>query len=475
MDVVEVLQKGQTEPFAAAVTDIEGELPAALDGTLLRNGGGRMRVGDDRLAFLDGHALIAALDLKDGEAYFRAVHPDTETRREELAANRVTRRRVFTNLRGWWRNAFNLKLGNSACHDVYAWGGKVYASDLGEHYALTPPALSTAGVERWESVLEKDELLAPMPRDDAARGTLVAYAMRRSPSGDSFSFVEVDEKLGKVARTASVPLTGIIHDQGFTERWYAALQIPASPKPLPALLGTAPLWWAFGWRDEGPTLILVPRGREGAPVKIRLDTTLRTAFHILNAHDDGDEVVIDAIGYDGPIHFDFLMPAAEGKPHRAGPANHIVRIRARPADGTAEVTPFEGASGEAPEVAPAIHGKPYRAAWFAALPNASPEPNAYVLTHKIGRLDVETGEVTTWDAGPGFQVSPPAFAPDPTSDDPEAGWLLTWVLDLAKETTEVVVHDAHDLAAGPIARVKLGAYLPATSHSRFAPGLRVRA
>ncbi len=45
----------------------------------------------------------------------------------------------------------------------------------------------------------------------------------------------------------------------------------------------------------------------------------------------------------------------------------------------------------------------------------------------------------------------------------------------AKETTEVVVHDAHDLAAGPIARVKLGAYLPATSHSRFAPGLRVRA
>lgn len=476
MDVVEVIEKSQPEPFAQAIAEIEGTLPAGLDGTLLRNGAGRMQIGTDRVSFLDGHGMIAALDVKDGAAFFRVVHPDTEMRREELAAGRMTRRRVFTNLPGWWRNVFNLKLGNPGCHDVYAWGGKVYASDLGEHYALSVPKLETTGPERWASVVEPDEYLAPMPRDDHAKKSLIAYALRRSPSkGDSVSFVEVDEKLGRVARTASVPLTGVIHDQGFTERWYATFQIPAAPKPLPALLGTAPLWWSFGWRDEGPTLILVPRGRDGEAVKIRLDTPLRTVFHVINAYDDGDEVVIDMIGYEGPIHFDFQMPAAKGRAKRPGPENRIVRVRANPAAGTAEVIPFAGAHGEAPEVAPAVHGKRHRAAWFAALPSgAAAEPTAYVLTRRIGRLDVESGEVTTWDAGEGFHVSPPAFAPDPSADDPEAGWLLTWVLDLRKETTEVVVHDAHDLAAGPVARVKTGAYLPATSHARFVPGLRTR-
>lgn len=477
MERIDVIDKGQTESFAREITDIEGTLPAGLDGTLLRNGAGATSVGEDRVAFLDAHALVAALDVRDGRAYFRAVHPDTAARREELAAGRLTRRRVFTNLRGWWKNAFNLELGNSACHDVYAWGGKVYAADLGEHWALTAPSLATEGPERWSSVVERDELLAPMPRDDVARGRLVAYALRRSPSkGDSLAFVEVDEALGKVARTAAVPLKGIVHDQAFTDRWYATFQIPVTPKPLPALLGTAPLWWAFGWREEGPTLILAPRGREGEAVKVRLDASLRTIFHVINAYDDGDDVVIDAMGYDGPVLFDVVMPAAKGRAHRTPPNNRIVRVRATPANGTATVEPFEGAFGEAPEVAPAMHGKRHRAAWFAALPSGlEREASTYLFARRVGRLDVESGEVTSWDAGEGCHVSPVAFAPDTSSDDPEAGWALAWVLDLAKETCDVVVLDANDLPAGPIARVKLGAYLPATSHTRFAPGLRTRA
>jgi all-trans-8'-apo-beta-carotenal 15,15'-oxygenase len=127
-------------------------------------------------------------------------------------------------------------------------------------------------------------------------------------------------------------------------------------------------------------------------------------------------------------------------------------------------------------VAPAVHGRRYRHAWFAALPSAQDdEPYAYVLTRRIGHLDVESGELSHWDAGEGHQLSPPAFAPDPDADDPEKGWLLAWDLDLQKETTDVVVLDAQNLPAGPVARVRLGVYLPAVSHARFAPGARVRA
>jgi all-trans-8'-apo-beta-carotenal 15,15'-oxygenase len=475
MDIAEVVRRGQPESFAQEVTEIEGELPAKLDGVLLRNGAGTMTLGDDPLAFLDGHGMIGALEIAGGKAFLRTVHPETPLRKEELAAGRMTKRRIFTNLPGWWKNAFNLAFGNPVNHDSYVWNGKLVSSDFGDHYALSLPGLGFEGRVRWDAVAEKGEYVAPMPRDDAATKTLVAYAQRRSASGDSLAFVEVDEKFGKVARTSSITLGGFVHDCAFSERYYVAFQNAAKPKPLPALLGTKPIWWTFDWRDEGPTLILVPRGRDGEAKAIPLDTSLRTLFHILNAYDDGDEVVIDAAGYDGVVHFDFIMPAADGRPSRPAPKNRIVRIRVDPSAGTATVTPFDGASGEAPEVAPSVHGKRYRHAWFAALPSArAEEPYAYVLSRRIGHLDVETGALSYWDAGEGHQLSPPAFAPDTTADDPEAGWVLAWDIDLEKETTDVVVLDAQNVPAGPVARLRLGIYLPAVSHARFAQGARVR-
>lgn len=474
MQLADVLVRGQAESFATDVV-VEGTLPAGLDGVLFRNGAGTMKVGDDDVAFLDGHSIIGALEVADGRAFFRATHPDTELRREEVTAGRLTRRRVFTNLRGWRRNVFNLKIDNGTSHDSYVWNGRVHATDLGDHYALSTPELRTEGKTGWGSVVSRGEMLAPMPRDDLEKNTLVAYTLERAPSGDRLRFVEVDETFGRVARTAPVALKGFVHDCAFTDRWYVAVQNAAAPRPVQALLGAVPIWSAFGWRDEAPTLILVPRGREGEAVTLPLNASLRTVFHILNAYDDGDDVVVDVAGYDGPVHFDTVMPAARGKAPRATKQNRIVRVRAKPSAGTADARPFDGAFGEAPEVAPAVHGKPYRAAWFAALPAAdAPDVNSYVYTRRLGRLDVETGAITLWDAGEGHQVSPPAFAPDAAANDPEKGWVLAWDLDLQKETTDVVVLDSEDLAKGPIARIHLGVYLPAVSHVRFAPGLRVR-
>ena len=96
------------------------------------------------------------------------------------------------------------------------------------------------------------------------------------------------------------------------------------------------------------------------------------------------------------------------------------------------------------------------------------------VTSRMGRLDVTTGAVTTWDVGAGHQLSPPAFAPDPAGA-PEDGWVLAWDLGLTAETTDVVILDAGDLAVGPVARLDLGVYLPEVSHCRFAPGVRVSA
>jgi all-trans-8'-apo-beta-carotenal 15,15'-oxygenase len=472
--VSEALRRDQAEDVAFGVDHIEGHIPARLDGVLFRNGGGVFAAGDDPLSFLDGYGLIGALEVADGSAFLRTSHPETRVLAEERRAGRMTRRRVFTNLPGWRRNVFNVDPTTAAAHDSYVWNGQLHAADLGRHTALSLPELETVGETPW--VAGKGELTAPMPREDAETDHLVTYVLRQTPARTEVTFVEVDASFREVARSRTVRTDGLVHDLAFTADWYVLVENAARPRPIPALLGRDPLWSSFAWDGRPPTLLLIPRRRGGQPVRIPMSgTSLQTVFHIANVFAEGDDVVVDVTGYDGPVSFDAIMVSTGERPLRPTPTNHVSRVRATPrAGGRASVEHFEGASGEAPEVAPNLQGQPYTCVWYAALPATSVDPNSYVFTSRMGRLDVDTGAVTTWDAGAGHQLSPPAFAPDPAGG-PEDGWVLAWDLDLTAETTDVVILDAGDLDAGPVARLHLGVYLPAVSHCRFAPGVRVSA
>jgi all-trans-8'-apo-beta-carotenal 15,15'-oxygenase len=474
MNVSEALRRDQADDVAFRVDRVEGRIPDRLDGVLFRNGGGIFAAGGDPLSFLDGYGIIGSLEVADGSAFLRTSHPETRVLAEERRAGRMTRRRVFTNLPGWRRNVFNVDPTTTAAHDSYVWNGQLHAADLGRHTALSLPELKTVGETPW--VTGKGELTAPMPREDPSTDRLVTYVLRQTPARSEVTFVEVDASFRQVARSQTVRTEGLVHDLAFTDDWYVLVENAARPRPLPALLGRDPLWSSFAWDGRPPTLLLIPRRHEGPAVRLPMTgTSLRTVFHIVNAYADGDEVVVDVTGYDGPVSFDAIMVSTGGRPVRPTPTNHVSRVRgAPPVGGRASVVHFEGASGEAPEVAPSLQGRPHSCAWYAALPSSSIDPNGYVFTSRMGRLDVTTGAVTTWDAGAGHQLSPPAFAPDPAGG-PEDGWVLAWDLDLTAETTDVVILDAGDLTAGPVARLHLGVYLPAVSHCRFAPGVRVSA
>lgn len=472
MEREDVVWREQAEACSLVVTQIEGTLPEGLRGTLTRNGTGRSRIGDTQLSMIDGYSMFGALGLRAGEAHLRVVHPETELRRVERQAGRMVKRRLFTNLPGWWRNIANFDVGNGTNHDTYTWGGAFHVSDTGAHYALSAPNLEDLGLRDWGEAVREGELIAAMPREDVARNTLVAHVLEQKLSGDRLTFVEVDAQFGLVHRSASVTLGGFVHDQAFTDRWYVAVQTTAKPRAFPLLAGTLPIWSTMTIAEEGVVLWLVPRGRAGEPVRIEVPCSVRTVFHLINAHEDGEHVVVDFCGYEGAMSFHGVMAHKRGEAHEETPPSRLIRVRADPASGAVEVRPWD-VSGEAPTVAPALNGRPYRTTWFAELPTPGPDRHMVIHANAICALDVETGRTTRWRAGDRQQVSPPAFAADAASEDPEVGWLLVWVLDLDTETTDVVVLDAQELGAGPVARLNLGVYLPPPNHCRFAPGLQV--
>lgn len=456
---------------------LEGTIPAALRGTLLRNGPGRFESGMDRLHFLDGHALVAGLCFEDGRARFRSRFVRTPELVAEEAAGRILHRRVFTNIPSRWANVFKLPKGDNGNHDVYVHGGRVVASNDKGHHVVDPRTLETRGPEAFGGLHRGERLIGPMPRVDPESGRLVGWVVE--PGGakpDRITFFEADEAFRVVSEAAPHTLASpaaVVHDQAFTARWYVATQAAARLRFGQALWGGRTLFDCFAWPPAGTAdLVLVSRPDGARSARVPIPGGILAAFHLLNARDDGARVIVDLIGYAGVPDFG-QFGSGVGALGRRGttPPPRLLRLVVDPEQArVVEHVALSGEAGELPEVRPDRFGRPYRYVWLAA-PAAgrdAPDPNAFPWFGALLKVDVETGAATRWEAGTSAFVSQPVFAP--RGDEEDDGWVLSWVEDAARGTTEVVVLDARDLAAGPVARIDLGVHLPGSSHVTWAPG-----
>ncbi len=480
----ETFMHSQPETRAIRVSDVEGEVPPALRGTLLRNGGGVFEVGPDTLNFFDGHGVVAGLSFGDGAMRLRAAVVETPLWKASQAKGRMAQRGVFTNLPGAFANVFKLVPGNPCNHDVYAFGGAVYASNDGGHAALDATTLATVGEERWGSLAPAGTLMAPMPRVDPESGRLVAWVQTQKPGKpDVLRFVELDASRKVVRQSEPVTLGAgpvIVHGHAFSSRWYVCAELPARLSVLPALLGTKTIFESFAIPPgQTPALWLVPREPGGKAVRVQVPGDVAIIFHCLNAWDDGDRVVLDCVSYDAELPFDVLAPAEHlrriGRTERVANAlPRLVRHVIAPADGrVVETRVLADVPSEALDMDRRFRGKKHRFL-YGSVPDAAgdePAPGFFGYFHGLARFDTETGTVDRWTAGASRLCSPPAFAARPSGTAEGDGWLLTWVIDGADGNTSVLIHDAREIAKGPVATVRLGVPLPGVIHSNFEPAV----
>jgi beta,beta-carotene 9',10'-dioxygenase len=472
MDIFEQIYESAPDEVTTTPQPARGQVPAGLRGTLLRSGPGLLRVGSDPLNFFDGHASIAGLSFTDAGCVFRYRLVRTPLLEEERAAGGMTRRRTFTNLPRRWANLGVTNLGNPAMHDVYAFGGRVFAGNDPGHFALDARTLDTLGPERWGA--ERGWEQSPMPSVDPGTGRLVGWLKQVGQTRpDRLCFVELDADLRVVHRTATHALDtspAILHDQRATERWYVATEQAPRLSPVRALWGAASLYECFVWPPHaGADLLLVPR--PGGDRLVRVPLPISVAFHVINAYDDGDRLVVDLCTYDGKIPFSAAAPAALRERLGIGavrtPTPTATRFVVDPAAGKVLEHHALGAGAfEAPEVPDDRMGRRHRFAYGAThVASAAPDPGSFVTFDGIAKLDCDTGARTTWSAGARAVCSPPAFVRGGPGED--EGHLLAWVLD--ETGASVVILDARSLEAGPVATIPVGRHLPGVSHVRWAP------
>ena len=108
-------------------------------------------------------------------------------------------------------------------------------------------------------------------------------------------------------------------------------------------------------------------------------------------------------------------------------------------------------------------GRPYRHGWRV---ETRPAADDVVLAGAV-HVDATTGTETRWDPGARYSSGEWLFVP--TGPDEGEGVVMTYVFDRAEGSSALVLLDARDVAAGPIARVPLPQRVPYGFHATWVP------
>lgn len=182
-------------------------------------------------------------------------------------------------------------------------------------------------------------------------------------------------------------------------------------------------------------------------------------FHVTNAYEDGDEVVLDLAKFEhGFDHVNQAMFA-----FRTGGveyfANQVVRYRIGATSVTEE--PVGDFRSDWPQLDWRRVGRKHRYSYHST----------HVADTAAGGLAKVDHEMATTSLHPlpaGHVTGEPSFVPRCADADEDDGWVLFTAYDPAVHRSRLIVLDARNVATEPVAVAHLEHHLPMTFHGSFA-------
>jgi carotenoid cleavage dioxygenase len=424
--------QGNFAPVEREVTafdlPIQGAVPAALRGLYVRNGP-NPKTGTSPHWFL-GDGMLHGVALRDGRArWYR---------------NRYVRTRTFVEdapVIG------DLTAGAANTH-VIEHAGRVLALVETSFPTEVTRELETVGCFDYGGRLTTG--MTAHPKRCPLTGELHFFAYSFAPP---FLTYHRADAAGRLVQTEVIDVPGptMIHDFGITERHVVFMDLPVVFDLELAMAGTMPYRWSD---DYGARLGVMPRGGSNADVRW-VDVAPRYVFHPLNAYEDErGAVVMDVVRYPE------LWRA--GSSARVTASLH--RWRVDVAAGAVSEGPLDERPVEFPRFDERLTGLAHR---FGYAVERGGDRGAET---SLVKYDLRGGVTTVHDFGAGRAPSEPVFVPaSPTAPEDE-GWLLTYVYDAARDTSDLVVLDAEDFTGKPVATIALPQRVPFGFHGSWLPG-----
>ena len=430
---------------------VEGELPEGLTGSYLRNGPNPLLAPHGPYHLFDGDAMLHGVTLGQSGASYR----NRWVRSAGMMAEAEAGRPLFGGLAGFRPPPDDVmaKVGmmkNTANTNIVSHAGRMLAlMEASPPTQVDPDTLATLGVFDYDGALAG--AMTAHPKVDPATGNMHFFGYGPFPPylryhvvsahGDLLTSVEID-----------LPQAVMMHDFAITDKHALFFDLPAV-FDVNALMEGKPF---TRWEpDLGARIGVLALDGSGQVRWSDIDPCY--VFHFLNASEDaaGNIDVVGCRSSSLPVSFGD-QPAAD-----VSPTLHRWHIDAA---GTVTTTQLDDRPGDFPRINDALTGRTNRFGYVGWLRDVVQGDATF---GGVTAWDLERNESVTWECAPAEVCGEPSFAADPEGTAENDGWLVTLTTDLARDHSYLDVIDARDVAAGPVARVKMPRRVPFGFHGNW--------
>ncbi|HEY1549238.1 MAG TPA: carotenoid oxygenase family protein [Kofleriaceae bacterium] len=415
---------------------VEGTLPAALRGTLYRNGPGQFGQHGQLYSHpFEGDGAVTAVRIADGKALGASIITPSEGLLRERAAGKI----LYGSRTPWPRRIANTLRGrnkNTANTSVVMWQGRLFALMEGAKPTELSPA-DLAMIGETDLGVIRGAFSAHPHRVDA-RNAIYNFGLEYGRRSRLHAYELPDA--GAVREVGVVELTApvMLHDFIATETHLIWFVSPVRVDVPRAMLQTGGFDKWFRWQPEhGTEVIAMPIDRPHETIRFATDAFYQ--WHFANAFSRGDELVIDYVHYPDFRSFSEIgdgQSINDGRYHRATIDLAAKRLRSEPVSDRA---------CEFPTVAPGVKGREHAVA-YASFDNLG----------AIGSIR-PTGAIEAHVLPSDEKISEPLYVD---------GHLLA--LCHTHDAAYVAVYAAERIAAGPVAKIWIDHHVPITFHGVFA-------
>ncbi|MEQ1700945.1 MAG: carotenoid oxygenase family protein [Ilumatobacteraceae bacterium] len=428
-----------------------GEIPSALRGMFVRTGPNPQFAPMGAYHPFDGDGMLHAVYLEDGAARYRNRFIESRG----LLAERARGRACYGGMS-------NFRFPEP---DVLAEGGMLKNTantatvrHAGRYLSMLeacPPTefdrdLNTLGEHDFGGLLQGP--MTAHPKVDPVTGDMLFFGY--SPMAPYLRYHEVNNAGQLVNSTEiEIPAPVMMHDFVITEHYAIFLDSPAVFDVRRMLDGGEPMSWV---PDNGTRIGVIPRGGAGTDVRW-FDVDNCYVVHFFNAWESGDTIEIRAPRMpDMPGGFNFENPGAAREPLPWGWTLDLVSGKVTDGQTSDHASEF-------PRVNESFTGRATRFGY--ACPQRTWD---FEFDFEgVVKFDFENGSSSAHYYGESEVSGEHVFAPDPAGTGEDDGWLMSFVTDRATQQSELVILDARDVAAGPVARVQMAARVPLGFHANW--------
>ncbi|MBD2357170.1 carotenoid oxygenase family protein [Tolypothrix sp. FACHB-123] len=437
------------EEIATDTLQVFGELPLDLSGMFVRNGPNPQWPPIGKYHWFDGDGMLHGVQISEGKATYRNRYVQTRGWKIEQEAGKAIwsgflEPPQMDNPHGAYKNT-----GNTAL--IWHGGQMLALNEGGAPHAIKVPQLETIGEYTYNDKLVS--AFTAHPKVDPVTGEMMFFGYSFAPPYLQYSIVSA---VGELLQTVPIdlPVPVMMHDFAITKNYSIFLDLPITLSVERAQRGEPMLMFE---RDRPSRFGIVPRYGNNSNIRW-FESSPCYIFHVLNAYEIGDEVVLIACRMSSTT----ILATEENPtdPDANIPRLHEWRFNLR--TGTVREQQLNDVPAEFPRINESFVGLPTRYGYAGKMAN-SPLP----LFDGLIKYDLNSGKAQTHEYGQGRYGGEAVFAPRPGATAEDDGWLITFVYDEGSGTSELVIVNAQDVSSKPVARVIIPQRVPYGFHGTW--------